>query len=338
MNDLVDWDLAVAIGAKLAPRGPQLPPGDVYGAVADLARFAEQAVPAVAEATHLYVPADGQIRVVDRQGWIAANVRSMGRALGPVLSRLDEKEPPALVRSIGERATAVELGGVLAWLSGKVLGQYDVFGDPAQLLLVAPTIVQVERSLGVASDDFRLWVCLHEETHRAQFGAVPWLRDHLLGLVASFAEVSDLSAGEMLRALARAVNALRQPAGSLVEAVQTPAQREVFGRITAFMSLLEGHADVIMDAVGPEVVPSVDLIRQRFTKRREEPSPADALARRVLGLDAKLRQYSDGAKFVRMIIDVRGVDGFNAVWSSPETLPTMTEIGQPRLWLERVIT
>lgn len=336
MSDAVDWGLASVIGARLAPTGPTLPREDVYRAVQELGAFAHRAVPIVAEAAQLQVPADGRIRVVDRPTWIAANVSSMGRAIAPVLDLLDAKEPPALVRGIGERATAVELGAVLAWLSGKVLGQYDVFGEPAQLLLVAPTIVQVERSLGVIPEDFRLWVCLHEETHRVQFGAVPWLRDHLISLIAEFAQVSDFSLGDLLRALARAVDALRRPDGSVVEAVQTPEQRIVFARITAFMSLLEGHADVIMDAVGPQVVPSVAFIRERFTKRREQPSAADALARRALGLDAKLRQYSDGALFVRAVVEARGIAGFNAVWAGPHQLPSLAEIHDPTRWLDRV--
>ncbi len=336
MSEIVDWRLAAATGARLAPRGPELPRVEARAAVEELREHAARAVPLVAEVSGLHVPGQPRFRVVDRPAWIAANVASMRLALGPLLERLEDKQPPAMVRDVGAAGTALEMGAVLAWMSGKVLGQYDLFGERRELLLVAPTIVHVERSLGVDPNHFRLWVCLHEETHRAQFGAHPWLREHLLGLIAEFVDVSELSAREWLGALTRAIDALASRHGSVVEALQTPSQREVFARITAFMSLLEGHADVVMDRVGPQVVPSVADIRARFTQRREQPSGLDALARRALGMDAKLRQYSEGAHFVRAVIDARGMDGFNAVWESARTLPTLDEIRTPRRWLARV--
>jgi coenzyme F420 biosynthesis associated uncharacterized protein len=123
---------------------------------------------------------------------------------------------------------------------------------------------------------------------------------------------------------------------SLLEAVQTPQQRERLARVTAVMSLLEGHADVVMDEVGPQVVPTVEVIRARFTKRRAGRGAVDQLLRRLLGLDAKLRQYADGARFVRQVIAEVGVDGFNRVWTSPQTLPLPTEIADPASWVRRV--
>lgn len=336
MTDYVDWALAARIGARLAPSGPVLTRADTMTAVAEMRDAAERAVPEVRSVTGLVVEHDAGARVVDRPTWIASNVEGMRIAMGPLLEALQSKEPMKVVQDVGARGTAVEMGAVLAWMSTKVLGQYEVFAQPGRLLLVAPTIVDVERALGVPAADFRLWVALHEETHRVQFGAVPWLRDHLVSLIADFIEVSDLSLRELLTAAVRGIGALAGRGHSLVEAVQTPRQREVYHRITALMSLLEGHADVVMDAVGPRVVPSVDLIRQRFTKRREEPTAVDAVLRRTLGMDAKLRQYSDGAQFVRAVLDARGMTGVNAVWAAPQALPTLDEIHHPARWLARV--
>lgn len=338
MTELVDWALAARVGARLAPRGPVLSRADTMEAVAQMRAAAERAVPEVRDVTGLVVEHDAGARVVDRTAWIASNVEGMRIGMGPLLEALQDKEPIALIQDVGARGTALELGAVLAWMSTKVLGQYEVFAEPGRLLLVAPTIVDVERALGVPADDFRLWVALHEETHRVQFGAVPWLRDHLLTLIAEFIEVSDLSLRELLAAVVRAVGALAGRRDSVVEAVQTPKQREVYHRITALMSLLEGHADVVMDAVGPRVVPSVDLIRERFTRRREQPTAMDAVARRALGMDAKLRQYSDGARFVRAVLDARGMPGVNEVWAAPQSLPTLAEIHDPARWLARIRT
>ena len=124
---------------------------------------------------------------------------------------------------------------------------------------------------------------------------------------------------------------------SLLDAVQTPAQREIFDRLTAVMSLLEGHADFVMDEVGPDVVPTVEVIRSRFDARRHSPGAVDGLVRRLLGLDAKMAQYADGAAFVRAVVDRVGADGFSTVWRSPEDLPSRAEIADPGAWCTRVL-
>jgi coenzyme F420 biosynthesis associated uncharacterized protein len=246
---------------------------------------------------------------------------------------------------------------LLSFLSSRVLGQYETFAPstrelPAgengggRLLLVAPNIVHVERELDVEPHDFRLWVCLHEETHRTQFTAVPWLRDHLEGEIQSFlgeTEVDPMTVLERVREAAQSLAGGR-PEGeedeggrSLVEIVQTPAQREILGRLTAVMSLLEGHADFVMDGVGPQVVPTVAEIREKFQQRRAKgASRLDMALRKLLGLDAKLRQYRDGERFVSAVVDQVGMDGFNRVWTSPNTLPTKSEIAKPADWIARV--
>src|SRR5439155_24697804 len=187
----------------------------------------------------------------------------------------------------------------------RVLGQYEVFAaDPGQLLLVAPNIVDVERKLGAEPRDFRLWVCLHEVTHRTQFTAVPWLRGHFLGEVQAFVDASQLDRDQMLDRLRGGLSALadavRNPdsRASVLDLVQTPAQRRVLDRLTILMTLLEGHAEFVMDGVGPTVVPSVDTIRAKFNKRREAANPLERVLRKLLGIEGKLRQYAEGRKFV----------------------------------------
>jgi coenzyme F420 biosynthesis associated uncharacterized protein len=297
----------------------------------------------VAGVTGLDAPAAGaRVLVVDRPGWIDANLAMLRGMLEPVVERLTERrQPSALVASVGSKVTGAEAGGLLAMLSGKVLGQYDIApGGEPRLLLVAPNLVAVERELGVVRADFRLWVCLHEETHRVQFTAVPWLRDHVLGEAQGLAadllpDASSLS--KRLEDLVRAVpEVLRGEGGSLAEVLATPEQRERLARLTAVMSLLEGHADVVMDDVGPQVVASVAQIRERFQARRAGRGGVDRLLRRLLGLEAKMRQYRDGARFVRAAVEAVGMDGFNQVWTSPETLPLPAEIEDPQAWLARV--
>ena len=310
-----------------------------------LRRAAAQAIAPVREVTGLVAPESSPAVVVDRGAWIASNIASMRAVLGSWDALTERTQSaPAVVRGLGSRGTALQLGAVLAWLSTKVLGQFETFGgaagEPGRLLLVAPTIVQVERQLDVDPADLRLWVCLHEETHRVQFGAVPWLAEHLNGRITALLAASDLSARETLERLVAfgyaLIRSIRSDDVQVIEALQTPQQREVFDELTGLMSLLEGHADVVMDDVGPEVVPSVAEIRERFSMRREQVGALDQVARRALGMDAKMRQYSDGAAFVRHIVDRAGMAGFNIVWTSPEHLPSRAEIHDPDQWMARV--
>ena len=231
---------------------------------------------------------------------------------------------------------------MLAYLGGRVLGQYDPFGGPGgrgRLLLVAPNVHAAQRALDVPAEDFAMWVCLHEATHRLQFTAVPWLREHFADEVSRFLSISELGRGGVLERLPEAVRALREAHGdalALVEVLQGPEQRAVLDRLLALTTLLEGHADHVMDAAGPDVVPSVATIRARFTVRRRGGGLIDRVLRALLGVEAKVRQYAVGSAFTRHVIDAVGMDGFNQVWSSPEALPTRAELADPSAWLRRV--
>jgi coenzyme F420 biosynthesis associated uncharacterized protein len=249
--------------------------------------------------------------------------------------------------AIGSRVTGLELGGLLGFMSTKVLGQFDPFYAPAdadtagRLLLVAPNIVHVENELDVAPGDFRLWVCLHEETHRVQFTAVPWMRDHIHGEIASLVESVEVDPAKLATMLGEGVKRIGDllrgdDEVSILDLVQTPEQKVVVDRITAVMSLLEGHADVVMDGVGPAVIPSVKEIRAKFNKRRKSASGVDKILRKLLGFDAKMAQYRNGAVFVRGAIAEVGMEGFNKVWVSPENLPSRAEIADPSAWVRRV--
>ncbi|MCW2545636.1 MAG: hypothetical protein JWN96_96, partial [Mycobacterium sp.] len=342
--DLVDWELATSTGRRLARPGPALSLAEADSIVAELRQLAIEAEEHVGEYTQLIpgaeVAAQSPVAVVDRSEWIRANVAGLQAMSGPILQKLDDTQRSGrLSRAAGRRISGVQVGGLLAYLSSKVLGQYEVFGAdetgadlPAggRLLLVAPNIADIERRLDVPQRDFRLWVCLHEQTHRLQFTAVPWLRDHLEHELTAFAEVTDLDPQALAsRAKAAIGAARRRESVSIVELMQTPEQRVVLDRLQAIMTLLEGHADQVMDAVGPVVVPSVKQIRERFERRRDGGSALDRVIRKLLGLDLKMQQYRQGGAFVREVVDRVGVRGFNTVWESPQTLPTRAELAAP---------
>ncbi|RAG87671.1 coenzyme F420 biosynthesis-associated protein [Streptacidiphilus pinicola] len=356
-TEMIDWDLAVATATRFVRPGPEVTRDEARAAVAELREHAREAEAHVRAYTRMGAPESSTpVLVVDRPGWIKANVAGFRTVISPLTSRLAARRANlpggAAMSAVGSKMTGVELGLVLSFLSTKVLGQYETFAPadvpadlsemgkpatpPGRLLLVAPNIVSVERELEVNPHDFRLWVCLHEETHRTQFTAVPWLRDHIEGEIQAFLAETEIDPATLFERLREAVTG-GPTADNLVEVVQTPTQREILGRLTAVMSLLEGHADVVMDGVGPQVVPSVAEIREKFQQRRAKgASRMDQLLRRLLGMDAKLRQYQDGAVFVNAVLDAVGMEGFNKVWTSPNTLPTKEEIHNPAAWVARM--
>jgi coenzyme F420 biosynthesis associated uncharacterized protein len=340
----IDWELAEATAAALGKTGPRVTVTEAIDVVEQLRRLAVEAAEHVEAFTGLRPSGPpAPVRVVDRRAWAAANIVGLRAVVAPLLMRATRgREPGPLADAVGSRLTGVQAGTVLAYLSGRVLGQYEVFSsDPGQLLLVAPNIVEVERRIGANPRDFRLWVCLHEATHRIQFTAVPWLRAHFLAEVAAFVDAGGSGeeiADRLRRALREVVDAVRDPNSqrSVLDIVQTPAQRVVLDRITALMTLLEGHAEFVMDGVGPRVVPTVAEIRARFNRRREGGHPVEKLVRRLLGVDAKLRQYAEGRQFVHQVVTRVGMTGFNRVWESPLTLPLPHELSDPQAWITRV--
>ena len=349
-STMIDWDLAVSAASRMAGPGPMITRAEADEAVAELKAGAHRSTPLVREFTGLVAEErTAPVLVVDRRGWIQANADGFAQVLSPLIDRLQEKKgaPTPMAEAVGSRVTGLEVGTLLGFMSSKVLGQFDPFYAPpgsaeaGRLLLVAPNIVHAENEMHVDRADFRLWVCLHEETHRVQFTAVPWMRDHIHGQIEELVGGIEVDPGKVAALLGEGVKRLGDVLRgaddvSLLELFASARQREILDRVTAVMSLLEGHADVVMDGVGPEVIPTVDHIRRRFNERRKGSGYVDRVLRRLLGLDAKMAQYRNGAAFVRGAIDEVGMEGFNAVWAEPANLPSRPEIGDPAAWVRRV--
>jgi coenzyme F420 biosynthesis associated uncharacterized protein len=355
-QQMIDWDVATSTGIRWVRPGPEIGRSEARKVVAELRELAAAAAGPVREVTGMEAFADdGKVAVVDRPGWIRANVDGFRVVLDPLAERMRERAPVGpggMLASVGSRVTGMQAGLILAYLASRVLGQYELFlpPDPDQpastapagrLTLVAPNIVMVERELGVNPHDFRRWVCLHEETHRTQFTAVPWLRPFVQQQMTEFLLASDLDPASILDRLRSAADAVAGAVrggdgDSLIEAIQNPRQRAILERLTSVMTLVEGHGDYVMDAVGPAVVPSVAQIRERFSNRRTSAGRMEQAIRRILGIDLKMKQYEQGSRFVRTVVDQAGMATFNKVWDSPESLPTAAEIASPGLWLERV--
>lgn len=273
--------------------------------------------------------AAGSVLVLDQVGWIKANAESLN-------GMVDVSALPAEPGPASRRAAAAEVAGVLSLLSTRVLGQFDPFArETGRLMFVAPSILIAEEAMKVTPKDFRMWVALHEATHQVQFATAPWLREHMRSLlsqvVATPLQAPGLSTiAEVFAVLGRIVRGQ----ASMVDLIRNEGMRAALTDASAILSLLEGHADVVMDEVGLGVIPSVGKLRRRFEARRD--AGQGGFLSNLLGMDLKLAQYRDGAKFVREIRREVGQTGFGAVWDRPENLPTSGEIHAPQLWLDRV--
>ena len=297
---MIDWDLAISTGTRWARPGPQVSLTEARRTVAELRDLAGAVQQPVYQVTGMSAAQDhsiGRVAVVDRPGWIRANVDGFRVVLEPLVEQLRERSPGgvaqsrpgAVISAVGSRVTGIQAGLILAYLSGRVLGQYELFlppeaspidgQQPGRLTLVAPNIVMIERELGVDPHDFRRWVCLHEETHRLQFTAVPWLRDYVQAQMTEFLLASELDPGG--HPAAAAGGGRRDGRGGARRGRRQPdrggghpaCSRRSWDRLTAVMTLVEGHGDYVMDAVGPQVVPSVAEIRERFNARRGSSGP-----------------------------------------------------------------
>jgi coenzyme F420 biosynthesis associated uncharacterized protein len=340
MGNAVDWRFAATVGEKLARGGPTTSDYTRRQAMEELMRAAEQAEPPVRDVTGLIT--EGPVppaRVVNRPEWIRAAAESM-RAMTN-----GTEKPRGFLTG---RLTGAQTGAVLAFVSSGILGQYDPFSSPeaGTLLLVYPNVIAVERQLKVDPSDFRLWVCLHEVTHRVQFTANPWIAGYMsssLGLLTQepaedIREVASRLA-EFVRTRGNGSDDANAPGIlGLVRAVQSEPQRKALDQLLVLGTLLEGHAEHVMDAVGPIVVPSVATIRGRFDERRQRKQPPlMRLVRALLGVEAKLSQYTRGKVFVDQVVGRVGMKRFNTIWTGPETLPLPAEIEHPQQWIDRVL-
>jgi len=339
----IDWDQAVKVAARMTGNYP------LEGTYHE-ARFALQApqmvmraTSLVEEETGLHAPGVAEVAVVSRREWVENNIGSFAVLVKPAEERLAAHS--GVGAKIASRITAAELGAVLGLLSRRVLGQYELVlpkadgSDGDTVMFVGANILAMERQHEFRPNEFRFWVALHEATHRLQFLGVPWMKDYFLSLVNELVTASAPQKGTLSRvandlaAAARAGEPLVDEAG-LFGIFATPSQREAIDRVQALMSLLEGHGHVVMDRIGARELVTQDRMSQVLKARRQDPRTA--MFMRLVGLEMKMRQYDDGAEFIAGVERHAGWSALDQAWQSPEHLPTLEEIKNPVLWLERM--
>ena len=340
---LADWGTAADAGRRVGGSGPPSTKAERAKMRDDLAEVVPQAQTMITGFTRLSSGSGLRSRtwVMSRGEWVNANLNGLQRLLEPLAARVVPEGAPR--SGFRRKALGAQIGALLGYVSRKVLGQYDAFlppDDDGLLYFVGPNLIDVERRFRLPPRDFRLWVAIHEVTHRVQFGATPWLRPYLERLIGRYLETVQVDSREVLAQLRRAVDAVRGGAdwrgANGILLLMNDEQRALFSQMQSLMTMLEGHATFVMNAVAEGQVQDLDRMRNALRQRRLTRSGVEKSFQQAIGFETKVKQYAAGERFVQAVVDRAGMDGFNEVWREEANLPTAEEIAQPARWVGRV--
>jgi coenzyme F420 biosynthesis associated uncharacterized protein len=349
MASPVDWRFAERVALRFSGSEPFAASYHAESLIPDFDELTREAEELVAQTTGLRsLAGPARAQVLDRGAWIRANLASFQRLLRPLLDKVDDRTGHSMPATFASKITAAQVGTLLGWMSGRVLGQYDLLvvdDETAEsqdlVYYVGPNLLNLEKRFGFPPREFRLWIALHECTHRAQFTGVPWLREHFLGLVRQAIDLVDPDPDRLVDTLKGALSAARGSRraleeGGLVHLLATPEQRTVLNDIGGLMSLLEGHGDVTMDRAAAGRVPSAERFARVLRERRRNQHGLARIVQRLLGIEAKLAQYEAGERFIAAVEAAAGPMAIDRCWERPANLPTMEEIRAPERWLSRM--
>lgn len=351
MSEAVNWDVARRVAERVAGFEPLARSYHYATLQPDFDALVAEAEELVFAATGLRsLAGPGRARVTDRAGWVRANIASFERLLRPLTDKLGPRLAASPLAPVGRVAAGAELGAVLGWMATRVLGQYDLLlieddrpEDQDIVYFVGPNILALEKRFGFPPREFRLWLALHEVTHRVQFTGIPWMRDHFRDLVSGMVGAVDPDPARFLEGLKRAVGEIRSGRnplddGGLVSLIATPEQHALLQQVQGLMSLLEGHGDVVMDRAGEDRIPSAARFGRVLHDRRESVRGPARFLQKLIGLEAKMRQYAQGEAFIEAVEAAGGQALLERAWEGPENLPTLAEIREPATWIARVST
>jgi coenzyme F420 biosynthesis associated uncharacterized protein len=348
LPSLINWDRArsVALAMNRATDAEAFPPGLTN----HYRELVGRCVPLIQEYMRVTLPVAERVHVFNRADWIDANIRAFQDLFAPLeglntARNLKSPTAVALVSGLNQTVLSAEVGLLLGYLARRVLGQYDLAllgKEPVasgKLYYVEPNIAAAIETMGVDEEDFRLWLALHETTHAFEFEAFPWVRPYFntlleryIGLVAN--DLRNLQGG--ISTFLKRIKEQRGQGKNLMDIVMTPEQKRLFDEMQALMSVIEGYSNHVMNAVGKQVLPSLETMQHAFEARQKQRSQAEALFIRLTGLEMKMEQYRLGEQFIDAVVRERGHDFALKVWEGPQNLPTLTELRIPRQWIARM--
>ncbi|MCL4314067.1 MAG: zinc-dependent metalloprotease [Actinobacteria bacterium] len=347
-SNLVSWATAERVALRISSNQPILSSQQLFNLSADFEEFTGRAEELVRILTDMpALPESARAKVIDRPSWVRANLASFEKVLSPMLTQANRTKLPEPVATAARMMAGAELGLALGWMSSRVLGQYDMLVADRDALAsrdaiyyIGPNIVSLEQRFSFPPRQFRLWLALHEVTHRYQFLTVPWLADYFFSLVSESFKAVTMDRNQVLEGIKRSITELlagNNPIATtgLIGIVVGPEQRLTIERLQALMSLLEGYGDVVMNQAG-ENIPAASFFDKVLKERRYSARGLMRLVQQLTGLETKLKQYEQGERFVREVLEHGGNTLLAKVWEAPEHLPTLAELLQPSQWIERI--
>ena len=348
-TSLIDWDQVRSIATRMNQQD-RLEPGERDRLDAYYRSLDQKCFPIVEAYTGIHLPESAErTYAFDRADWVSANIDAFKHLLIPLEEMVAEQRAKgnAAFMGVNRRLASAEVGLLLGYMARRVLGQYDLalLGrepvDGGKLYYVEPNIRMIEHQLGMPRNDFRMWLALHETTHAFEFEGNPWVSGYFNTLLTQYittvksdAQLITSGFSGIRTMVGRARN--RDKGTSWIEAMMTPEQRAIFAKLQALMCIVEGYSNHVMNAVGRDLLPTYDTISQRFEHRKMRTSPVDELFARITGLKLKMEQYRLGEEFIDAVVRQRSHDLARRVWNGPEFLPTMDEIHNPTIWVQRI--
>jgi coenzyme F420 biosynthesis associated uncharacterized protein len=341
---LIDWHTATLVGDRVAGTGTTLSAVERARMVEDFGELVPSSEVLVREFAGLV---SGEYRarawVMTRRQWLEANLFGFERVLEPFARKIVTAQREGTLARVRRTVLGAQVGGLLGYLGHRVLGQYDILlppDDDGLLYFVGPNVAGLERKFGFPAREFRLWLSLHETCHLVQFSAAPWLRGYVTGLMNDYLSTVEIDPGWLLNSIRRALDELKSGRTEhrgfgWIFLLMSPDQRELLRRMQAVMSLLEGHANLVMDGVAQDRIPQAGWFRRTLHERRNRTGVEKAF-QKAIGFDVKVRQYELGQRFVATVVQSVGMDRFNRAWERAEALPTIDEIRRPEAWVSRV--
>ena len=337
---MIDWKLANTVAEGIA----NLKPAPEASAFEHVAGPTEESARLVSAYTGLMADSLPHAEPVDRPLWIQGNLSSLKTVLDPVADKLGQGMGPlsGAVSAASGALLAVEVGAVSGMLAQRVLGQYEFPilepEAPARLLFVSPNLAVAASALDAEPDELLRWVALHEVTHALQFGGVPWLRPHIATMVRELLGGLQVDPVRLMKLpdtsdFRSIVDKIRE--GDLATLIVGPERRAALDAMQAFMAVLEGYAEHVMDEVGAEILPNLPELRGAMDRRRRDRSGLLRIFEKLIGMDMKLRQYELGKKFCDAVAKAGGIAALNRVWEGPAQMPTLAELEDPDAWMAR---
>jgi len=345
----VNWELARQVGVALASYDE--PATDLSGVQEELEAVTRAASVEAEEFSGLIAGSIAPVSAVTRSQWIQGNIESFKILMNPLAEKMAGGNELAMVpgatqvlQQVSGVFMGLQTGFVMGYLGRAVVGQYEVPVPVAEpkLLYVVPNLMQIEKDWSLDPKQFRYWIALHEITHHLEFSK-PWVQSYFRSQITTMIDSLDFDPARMQTAFEglgmldpdRMAEALGDP-NTLIQAAWTPLSEDAVARLQAFMTLAEGYATFVMDAVGARVLTEHARLKEVMERRKRSTTPGEALFERLLGLELKRRQYEEGVSFCRYVAAMHDIDTLNHVWDNPDSLPTTKELSEPDLWLERM--